>query len=130
MFQRPFSIFCAGHLPKICNPTCTAHCIHNSVPDLQGWKSSWSCQEVCQSEVCGWFYLIQGYKCHPARRLSFLYSGVIFVLKELYVIALIAVSCCATPGFLRSFRDSIRIPRFENRVPRIREIGSPQVHPG
>jgi len=31
-------------------------------------------------------------------------------------------------GFLRFFRDTIRVPRFENPVPRIREIGSLQVH--
>jgi len=33
-------------------------------------------------------------------------------------------------GFLRRFRDPIRVPRIENRVPRIREIGSLQVHTG
>jgi len=43
-----------------------------------------------------------------------------------------------TQGFLRCFRDPIRVPRIENRVlrirenriPRIREIGSLQVHTG
>ena len=33
-------------------------------------------------------------------------------------------------AFLRRFRDPIRVPRIENRVPRIREIGSLQVHTG
>jgi len=43
-------------------------------------------------------------------------------------------------GFLRRFRDPIRVPRIENRVPRtreyyhqvpkIREIGSLQIHTG
>jgi len=33
-------------------------------------------------------------------------------------------------GFLRCFRDPIRVPRIENRVPRIREIGSLQFHTG
>ena len=32
--------------------------------------------------------------------------------------------------FYRCFRDPIRVPRIENRVPRIREIGSLQVHSG
>jgi len=43
-----------------------------------------------------------------------------------------------TAGFLRRFRDPIRVPRIlnrvpkirENRVPRIREIGSLQIHTG
>ena len=33
-------------------------------------------------------------------------------------------------GFLRCFRDPIRVPVIEYRVPRIREIGSLQVHTG
>jgi len=32
--------------------------------------------------------------------------------------------------FLRWFRDPIRVPRIENRVPRIREIGFLQVRTG
>jgi len=60
----------------------------------------------------------------------------------------IATSHILTSGFLRRFRDAIRVPRIENRVyrfrqnhhrdprirenrvPRIREVGSLQVHTG
>ena len=37
---------------------------------------------------------------------------------------------CTVPGFLRCFRDPIRVPRIENRIPRIGEIGSLQVDTG
>jgi len=30
--------------------------------------------------------------------------------------------------FLRRFKDPIRVPRISNRIPRIREIGSLQIH--
>jgi len=33
-------------------------------------------------------------------------------------------------GFLRCFRDPIRVPRIKHRVPRIKEIGSLHVHTG
>ena len=33
-------------------------------------------------------------------------------------------------NFLKCFRDLIRVPRIENRVPRIRWIGSLQIHTG
>jgi len=32
--------------------------------------------------------------------------------------------------FIRRFRDPIRVPRISNRVSRIREIGSLQIHTG
>jgi len=38
---------------------------------------------------------------------------------------------CQSQGYLRCFRDLIRVPRIrENQVPKIREIGSLQVHTG
>jgi len=33
-------------------------------------------------------------------------------------------------GFLRCFRGPIRVPRIENRIPRIRDIGSLQRQTG
>jgi len=41
-----------------------------------------------------------------------------------------SICYCVETGFLRCFRDLIRLPRIENRVPRIREIGCLQLHTG
>jgi len=44
-----------------------------------------------------------------------------------WVLVETCVPCTYRQFFLRHFRDPIRVPRIENRVPRIREIGSLQV---
>jgi len=46
------------------------------------------------------------------------------------IIILLTKTVIYQPRFLRCFRDAIRVPRMENRVPRIREIGYLQVHTG
>ena len=40
------------------------------------------------------------------------------------------LTLCLTQVFWRRFRDPIQVPRIQNRVPRIREIGPLQVHTG
>jgi len=59
-------------------------------------------------------------------------TSVIFLSRLLHrkILSLFNLANITQAGILRCFRDPIRVPRIENRVRRIREIGSLRVHTG
>jgi len=59
---------------------------------------------------------------HRGKRLGFAKSARLSGIQS--------VNYYVTSVFLRCFRDLIRVHRIENRVPKIREIGSVRVHAG